>query len=233
MYTIANIWRKAIMDEKSLTGIVSLSNLMTTGSLSATEILKKNKSETLSVRITPEMNNDLIKIAKQKRLGKQDISRIALAEYIERNSYCLNTIFSSYYERDFCIHPKIAAKLLKIYFTIAKQQGFNPIVKSISELINDTELLDHVLYQVNTFGKEHEDYTAINYLFEENTENQKKGEEKMKKIKQLNGFIVKEKRIDEIPLGIDEERKYCVFKDDIFLEDNLTIDEAISFCKEN
>jgi hypothetical protein len=55
----------------------------------------------------------------------------------------------------------------------------------------------------------------------------------MKKIKQLNGFIIKEKRIDEIPLGIDENRKYAVFtKDGRWLEDNLTYDEAIRVCEE-
>jgi hypothetical protein len=55
----------------------------------------------------------------------------------------------------------------------------------------------------------------------------------MKKVKQLNGYTIKEKREDEIPFDCALSRKYAVFKGDIFLEDNLLWDEAIDFCKEN
>lgn len=56
----------------------------------------------------------------------------------------------------------------------------------------------------------------------------------MKKIKQLNGFIIKEKRLDEIPSWVSDERRYAVFNSEgIFLEDNLFLDEAISFCEDN
>ena len=56
----------------------------------------------------------------------------------------------------------------------------------------------------------------------------------MKKIKQKNNWIIKEKRLDEIPMGQSEDRKYCIFSPNgTFMEDNLTYDEAMKFCETN
>jgi hypothetical protein len=56
----------------------------------------------------------------------------------------------------------------------------------------------------------------------------------MKKVKQINNWIIKEKRTDEIPIWIEDNRKYAVFSPSgIFQEDNLTLKEAEEFCKEN
>jgi len=56
----------------------------------------------------------------------------------------------------------------------------------------------------------------------------------MHKVKQINNWIIKEKRLDEMPLSTDLERKYCVFSPSgIFQEDNLTLQEAEEFCKDN
>lgn len=54
----------------------------------------------------------------------------------------------------------------------------------------------------------------------------------MKKVKQINNYIIKEKRKDEMPLGIETYRKYVVFAPDgKCIEDNLTYQEAEKFCK--
>lgn len=56
----------------------------------------------------------------------------------------------------------------------------------------------------------------------------------MKRVKQINNWIIKEKNLDEIPLGIDENRKYAIFSPSgTFMEDNLLWEEAIDFCKTN
>ena len=56
----------------------------------------------------------------------------------------------------------------------------------------------------------------------------------MKKIKQINNWTIKEKSIGEVPKWIADNRKYGVFSPSgIFMEDNLTLEEAESFCKEN
>lgn len=57
----------------------------------------------------------------------------------------------------------------------------------------------------------------------------------MKKIKQVNNWIIKEKRHDEVPSNLPLERCYAIFSPNgkIFQEDNLTWEEAIEFCQEN
>jgi aromatic ring-opening dioxygenase LigB subunit len=54
----------------------------------------------------------------------------------------------------------------------------------------------------------------------------------MKKVKQINNLIIKEKRPDEIATFEKEEQRYCVFTPHgIYLEDNLTLEQAEDFCK--
>lgn len=61
----------------------------------------------------------------------------------------------------------------------------------------------------------------------------------MRFFKQVNGWIIKEKRPDEVPNFVEEERKYTVFAPKgppyygSFLEDNLTLREAVEWCNEN
>lgn len=56
----------------------------------------------------------------------------------------------------------------------------------------------------------------------------------MKKVKQLNNWIIKEKREDEVPMGIDLESRFAVFSPEgVFMEDNLTLEKAEEFCSKN
>lgn len=56
----------------------------------------------------------------------------------------------------------------------------------------------------------------------------------MKKIKQLNNWIIKEKNWSELPSNVEAFRKFCVFSPTgIFQEDNLSYEEAVDFCKRN
>jgi proline racemase len=56
----------------------------------------------------------------------------------------------------------------------------------------------------------------------------------VKKLKQINGWIIKEKRLDEVPMGTDDSNRYAVFaKDGRWMEDNLTLAQAEEYCKEN
>lgn len=56
----------------------------------------------------------------------------------------------------------------------------------------------------------------------------------MKFYKKINGWVIKEKKIDEVPSTIEDNRRYGVFTpEDRFMEDNLTLDEAIEFCNNN
>lgn len=60
----------------------------------------------------------------------------------------------------------------------------------------------------------------------------------MKTLKKVNGWIIKEKRFDEVPSFVEDERKYAVFapKGQPFygkwMEDNLTLDEATDWCND-
>lgn len=56
----------------------------------------------------------------------------------------------------------------------------------------------------------------------------------MKKIRQINNWIIKEKSISEVPLNEDIFKCYAVFSPTgVFQEDNLTYEQAIKFCREN
>jgi hypothetical protein len=56
----------------------------------------------------------------------------------------------------------------------------------------------------------------------------------MKFFKKVNGWIIKEKKLDEVPHWIDDDKRYGVFSPDgRFLEDHLTIEQAIEWCNEN
>src|SRR3990167_3174558 len=56
----------------------------------------------------------------------------------------------------------------------------------------------------------------------------------MKKILQINNWVIKEKNDDEIPLSISLTQRYCVFAPNgRFMEDNLTLQQAINFCNDN
>ena len=56
----------------------------------------------------------------------------------------------------------------------------------------------------------------------------------MKRHKQINHWIIKEKRLDEIPAHLPETQRFAVFSPyGIWQEDNLTEEQAIDFCKTN
>lgn len=56
----------------------------------------------------------------------------------------------------------------------------------------------------------------------------------LKRYRQINNWIIKEKTPDEVPIGIDENRRYVVFAPDgRCMEDNLLEEEALEFCNEN
>lgn len=55
----------------------------------------------------------------------------------------------------------------------------------------------------------------------------------MKKVMVKNRLVIREKREDQVPKELPLERRYVVFAPDgRCLEDNLTYDEAFSFCEE-
>lgn len=46
----------------------------------------------------------------------------------------------------------------------------------------------------------------------------------------INKWVIKEKRRDEIPSWIEENRKYYIFSSNgMFMEDNLTWEEAVEW----
>ena len=56
----------------------------------------------------------------------------------------------------------------------------------------------------------------------------------MKAIKTVNRWIIKEKRLEEIPAMCGDNQGYAVFAPDgRWTEDNLTYEQAIEFCKNN
>lgn len=56
----------------------------------------------------------------------------------------------------------------------------------------------------------------------------------MRKVKQLNNWIIKEKRIGEVPMNLSTDHRYVVFSPTgKCQEDNLTIDQAVEFCETN
>jgi hypothetical protein len=53
----------------------------------------------------------------------------------------------------------------------------------------------------------------------------------MKKVKQMNNWLIKERRLDEVPKHIADDHRYCVCTlDGIIQEDNLSWDDATGFC---
>lgn len=50
----------------------------------------------------------------------------------------------------------------------------------------------------------------------------------------VNGWIIKEKPLNQVPLGLEDNRCYSVFSPDgRCMEDNLTKNEEIEFANEN
>lgn len=79
-------------------------------------------------------------------------------------------MYSSYYERDIVLNEEEKAVLFDIYETVAKDKGFDPDYdpenRDYIDFEQDTELLDTILYHVETFGKEHPEFTEISHVFE-------------------------------------------------------------------
>lgn len=73
-------------------------------------------------------------------------------------------MYSEYYEREFNLSDCQKETLLSIYKWVAYENGFVPDAVEIEDL-DDSSNLDTVLYHVNTFGKEHEDYYKIGDIF--------------------------------------------------------------------
>jgi hypothetical protein len=74
-------------------------------------------------------------------------------------------IESSYYERTFELSEEEAQMLLDIYLSIAKEKKFTPDVEEIELLVNDVSIFDTVMYHVETFGSEHENFESIEHIF--------------------------------------------------------------------
>lgn len=56
----------------------------------------------------------------------------------------------------------------------------------------------------------------------------------LKRYRQINNWVIKEKSLDEVPSWVNENRRFVVFAPDgRCMEDNLLQEEAIDFCNEN
>lgn len=74
-------------------------------------------------------------------------------------------MYSEYYEREFNLSDYQKEVLLSIYKWVAEENDFIPDVMEIEDL-DDSNNLDSILYHVDSFGKEHEDYYKIEDIFD-------------------------------------------------------------------
>jgi transcriptional regulator with XRE-family HTH domain len=204
-------------------------------SFSARDIIGQRKV-TLRVDIPQKLKREIRDIAEADESILDDIVEKALAHYVlhlkeqdilpkEDGLYHLE---SSYYEKEMAFSKREARILIGIYKEIAGKQGFKPEISTIYDIVEDKAKLDTVLYHVEEFGKDHENFEYIQHLFDE------EGTSQLKLYQKINHWAIKEKPLDQVPIQYEETQRFVIFSPDgKCMEDNLTLEQATEWAKQN
>lgn len=204
-------------------------------SFSPRDLLGQRKV-TLRVDISQQLKREIRDIAEADESMLDDMVEKALAHYVLHlkeqdilpKEDGLFHLESSYYEREMAFSKREARILIGIYKEVADQQKFQPEVSTIYEIVEDKAKLDTVLYHVEEFGKEHENFEYIEHLFDE----ERAG--KMKVYQKINKWVIKEKPLEQVPIQYEDTRRFVIFSPDgRCMEDHLTLEEAVEWATEN
>lgn len=204
-------------------------------SLSARDMLAQQKV-TLRADISQKLKRAVRDIAESSNCSIDEVVEKALSHYVwqlkEKDALPKEDgmfhIESSYYEREMMFDKREANLLLAIYQEVGSKQGFKTEANTVQEMVKDRSSLDTVLYHVEEFGKDHEQYESIQHIFEEESGN------RMKLHKKINKWVIKEKPLVQVPFQYEDTRRFVIFSPDgRCMEDNLTVEEAEEWATEN